>query len=82
MSLRPRATAVGVALASAALAVTTVAPADAHRRHGSPHYPAQIALPDGFLPEGITIGKAPVAYLGRVRTGTSTPPTCAPVRGG
>lgn len=56
-------------LLNATLAVTLVAPAQAHggpshggRRPGC--YPDQIALPDGFLPEGIAIGNSPVAYLG------------------
>ncbi len=55
-------------LLSASLAVTLVAPAQAHGGgHGGRHpgrYPDVIALPDGFLPEGIAIGKKPVAYLG------------------
>ena len=38
-----------------------MAPAEARPRHT---YPDRIELPDSFLPEGITIGKAPVAYLG------------------
>jgi sugar lactone lactonase YvrE len=49
------------ALLSALLSVTLMAPAEARPRH---HFPARIDLPVGFLPEGITIGKAPVAYLG------------------
>jgi sugar lactone lactonase YvrE len=50
------------ALLSVLLALTLVTPAQAHGRHK--RYPDRIALPVGFLPEGITIGKAPVAYLG------------------
>ena len=49
------------ALLSAMLSVTLVAPAEARPRHS---YPDKIELPIGFQPEGITIGKAPVAYLG------------------
>ena len=50
------------ALLSALLAITLVAPAEAHGRHQQ--LPDRLALPAGFLPEGITIGRAPVAYLG------------------
>jgi sugar lactone lactonase YvrE len=50
-----------LALASVLLAVLTAAP-------GTPVYPATLALPDGFGPEGIAIGPAPVAYFGS-RTG-------------
>ncbi len=46
---------------SALLSVALVAPAEAKHRNS---YPDRIDLPVGFLPEGITIGKAPVAYLG------------------
>jgi hypothetical protein len=46
---------------SALLSVALVAPAEARPRHSVPD---RIDLPAGFLPEGITIGKAPVAYLG------------------
>jgi sugar lactone lactonase YvrE len=49
------------ALLSALLSVALVVPAEAKPRHT---YPDRIELPDNFLPEGITIGKAPVAYLG------------------
>ena len=44
-----------------ALSLTLVAPAEAKHRHT---YPDVIALPNGFQPEGITIGKRPIAYLG------------------
>ena len=53
------------ALLSLMLSVTLVAPAQAHGRHK--HFPDRIELPVGFLPEGITIGRAPVAYLGSRR---------------
>jgi sugar lactone lactonase YvrE len=49
------------AVLSALLSVALVAPAEAKPRHS---YPDRIELPDNFLPEGITIGKRPVAYLG------------------
>jgi hypothetical protein len=55
-----------VAFASAALTVTLVAPAAASPDHGGhqTRLPSRIPLPTGFLPEGITIGKGPIAYLG------------------
>lgn len=54
------------AFASAAMTVSLVAPAAAGPRHGgnSNQLPSRIALPNGFLPEGITIGKGSIAYLG------------------
>jgi hypothetical protein len=49
-------------VALTALAVTVgAAPASAH---STSQLPTTIALPDGFLPEGIAIGKAPFAYFG------------------
>jgi sugar lactone lactonase YvrE len=51
---------------SAMLSVALVAPAEAKPRHS---YPDRIDLPVGFQPEGITIGKRPVAYVGSLRTG-------------
>lgn len=55
-----------VAFASAAMTVGLVGPAAAapvsHGHHQK--LPSRIELPDGFQPEGITIGKAPIAYLG------------------
>ncbi|GAA2107647.1 hypothetical protein GCM10009841_27780 [Microlunatus panaciterrae] len=59
-------TAVLAALLSLALAGTAVA------HPGSPHrtvFPTRIALPDGFQPEGITVGKGAVAYLGSLVDG-------------
>jgi len=55
-----------VALTSAALTVTLAGPAAAHPRHDdSPAArPSRIALPTGFLPEGIAVGRGGVAYLG------------------
>ena len=50
-----------IALLATALSITLVAPAEAKKRNS---YPDEIALPNGFLPEGITIGKRPIAYLG------------------
>ena len=42
-----------------------------HRPRPNPAtpFPDRIDLPDDFLPEGITIGKAPVAYLGSLADG-------------
>ena len=51
-----------VALLSAMLSVALVAPAEA--RPQQDRYPDRIELPVGFQPEGITIGRAPIAYLG------------------
>ena len=58
---QPRLRLLFAAVLSALLSVALVAPAEAKPRHS---YPDRIDLPVGFLPEGITIGKAPVAYLG------------------
>ncbi|MGQ4390085.1 superoxide dismutase [Streptomyces sp. SAS_270] len=33
------------------------------------HWPAQFPLPDGFAPEGITIGRTPFAYFGSLANG-------------
>ena len=62
MTLRAKLRLLTAALLSALLAVALVTPAQAHDRHQ--RYPDPIELPVGFLPEGITIGRAPVAYLG------------------
>ena len=62
MTLRAKLRLLTAALLSLLLSVTLVAPAQAHGRHK--HYPDRIELPVGFLPEGITIGRAPIAYLG------------------
>jgi sugar lactone lactonase YvrE len=61
MTARSRPRVVFAALLSALLSAALVAPAEAKPRHS---YPDRIELPAGFQPEGITIGKAPVAYLG------------------
>jgi sugar lactone lactonase YvrE len=55
-----------VALTSAALTVTLAGPVAAHPRSadGNAALPSRIALPNGFLPEGITVGRGGVAYLG------------------
>ena len=46
------------------LGVTVPAASVAAAHERPDRFPDSIALPDGWLPEGITIGKAPVAYLG------------------
>ena len=61
MTTRSRLRLLFTAVLSALLSVALVAPAEAQPRHT---FPDRIELPDNFLPEGITIGKAPVAYLG------------------
>jgi sugar lactone lactonase YvrE len=61
MTARSRLRLLFAALLSALLSVALLAPAEARPRHS---YPDRIELPAGFQPEGITIGKAPVAYLG------------------
>jgi sugar lactone lactonase YvrE len=54
------------AMLSMALSLTLVAPAEAKKRNS---YPDKIALPNGFRPEGITIGKRPIAYVGSLADG-------------
>jgi sugar lactone lactonase YvrE len=52
-------------LAAALAAPATAPPANATRPVGPP----RIDLPDGFRPEGIAIGRQPVAYLGSLADG-------------
>ena len=66
MIQRPRLCLLLSAVLSAMLSVAIAAPAEARPRHT---YPDRIDLPVGFQPEGITIGKRPVAYVGSLRTG-------------
>ncbi|KPI02349.1 hypothetical protein OK074_5350 [Actinobacteria bacterium OK074] len=54
----------GAAGAVAAVALTTGAAAGADRRGAAATWPSDFPLPNGFLPEGITIGNSPYAYLG------------------
>ena len=54
-------------LLSGALTLSLAGTAEARPHHD--HYPDQIALPRGFQPEGITIGKAPYAFLGSLADG-------------
>ena len=66
MTMRAKLRLLTAALLSALLSFTLVAPAEAKPRN---HWPDRIELPVGFQPEGITIGKAPVAYLGSLADG-------------
>jgi len=52
---------------SVALTLTLAGTAEARPHHK--HFPDEIALPNGFQPEGITIGKAPYAFLGSLADG-------------
>jgi sugar lactone lactonase YvrE len=58
----------GTLLATAPAGAALAAPV---RPAGEPaaRFPAQFSLPDGFPPEGIAIGEAPVAYFGNRATG-------------
>ena len=67
MTMRAKLRLLTAAVLSLLLAVTLVAPAEAHGRHK--HWPNRIDLPVGFQPEGITIGRKPVAYLGSLANG-------------
>jgi len=67
MTLRAKLRLLTAALLSLLLSVMLVAPAEAHGRHK--HLPNRIDLPAGFQPEGITIGKAPYAYVGSLANG-------------
>ena len=57
---------VGLPLVIVVLAGTQVSPSAS----ASPVFPATIALPAGFQPEGIAIGPGPVAYLGSLADGS------------
>jgi sugar lactone lactonase YvrE len=66
MTLRAKLRLLTAALLSALLSLALMAPAEAGHRHD---WPDRISLPRGFQPEGITIGKAPVAYVGSLADG-------------
>ncbi|MFG3003711.1 SMP-30/gluconolactonase/LRE family protein [Streptomyces calvus] len=51
-------------LGGAAVAALAAAAGPAEAAGRRPAWPTQFPLPDGWLPEGITIGRAPYAYLG------------------
>ncbi|WP_433127547.1 SMP-30/gluconolactonase/LRE family protein [Micromonospora sp. CA-240977] len=55
-----------VPLVAAATLATVGAPATAHP---TKPFPARIALPDGFTPEGLTIGRGTTVYVGSVLDG-------------
>lgn len=58
----------GAAAAVGAAALLGPAAGDAHT--ASPkHWPTRILLPDGFQPEGITIGRSPYAWFGSIADG-------------
>ncbi|HYJ69399.1 MAG TPA: superoxide dismutase [Nocardioidaceae bacterium] len=48
----------------ASLGVATLAPATAAQEEALEPFPDRIELPNGFLPEGIAIGAAPLAWFG------------------
>jgi sugar lactone lactonase YvrE len=58
-----RRTVLGGTLAALTLAATA-APAEAESGPGRATWPTVFPLPDGWLPEGITIGSRPFAYMG------------------
>lgn len=55
-----------VPLVAAATLVTVGAPATAH---SAKPFPARIALPNGFTPEGLTIGRGTTVYVGSILDG-------------
>src|SRR5215207_1261594 len=54
------------AVLRALVSVALVSPDESKPRHS---FPDRIDLPVGFQPEGITIGKKPVAYVGSLADG-------------
>jgi sugar lactone lactonase YvrE len=56
--------------AAAALVVVPAVPSPVMASGPAAPPPTMIALPDGFQPEGIAIGRAPFAYLGSRATGS------------
>ncbi|GIF46640.1 hypothetical protein DFJ67_8500 [Asanoa ferruginea] len=54
---------------TAALTATLLGPASTATAHEKTLFPSTIALPNGFQPEGIAIGKVPYAYFGSRATG-------------
>ncbi|MFB6555813.1 MULTISPECIES: SMP-30/gluconolactonase/LRE family protein [unclassified Streptomyces] len=52
----------GAAVAALTVAAAGTAPAQAAAREAT--WPTEFPLPDGWLPEGITIGRGPYAYMG------------------
>ncbi|MEV1071928.1 superoxide dismutase [Micromonospora parva] len=64
--MRKRLSLLLVPLVAAATLVSVGAPATAHP---AKPFPARIALPDGFTPEGLTIGRGTTVYVGSVLDG-------------
>lgn len=56
------------ALVAGAATATPQTRPDSHPHQGGP-FPDRLELPDGFAPEGIAIGRRPVAYLGSLVDG-------------
>ncbi|MES5819863.1 superoxide dismutase [Streptomyces sp. RG80] len=54
----------GTALATLGLVTVGAGTASAGTHPAKATWPTEFPLPDGWLPEGITIGKAPYAYMG------------------
>ncbi|MFD0306979.1 SMP-30/gluconolactonase/LRE family protein [Streptomyces sp. NPDC127119] len=54
----------GAALTALAAATGTGTATAAAARRSSPRWPTEFPLPNGFLPEGIAIGREPYAYMG------------------
>jgi sugar lactone lactonase YvrE len=54
----------GSAVAALGLATAGAGTASAGAQTSKPAWPTEFPLPNGWLPEGITIGKAPYAYMG------------------
>lgn len=65
-TIRSRTRLFTIALLVGVLSLGLVTPAEA-KKHTP--YPDSIALPNGFRPEGIAIGKRPIAYLGSLANG-------------
>ncbi|MFI6033160.1 SMP-30/gluconolactonase/LRE family protein [Streptomyces sp. NPDC051315] len=59
-----RRTVLGGAALAALTVATTAAPSEARSSSSEPTWPTVFPLPDGWLPEGITIGSRPYAYMG------------------
>src|SRR5215475_6702158 len=63
---------VSIVIAALGLATVLAAPAAEAKNAGgtAQGFPGTIVLPDGFQPEGIAIGKGPVAYFGSLADGS------------
>lgn len=65
-TIRSRTRLFAIAVLVGVMSLGLVAPAEA-KKHTP--YPDRIGLPNGFRPEGIAIGKRPIAYLGSLANG-------------